>query len=225
MGLELTPEHFTRRYDYASEYVQIMQDLWTKGVSDFKGDFFQMDDCKLSPRPSAHIPIVGAGQSAAGMDFVAKYGDYNFIGAGGDMNETNGAREQVAKVEAAAKVRGRDTGAFLLLMVKAQACTSFSRASMRDRDALSASTGSMLCAAMALASSVAERSLGAVTGPAPHRARCLHQKAARLHWGCRVPRRRPSRWRSSAGADPTFRLQQGPGLDRREAEISIGVLG
>ncbi|MGV2109341.1 pyrimidine utilization protein A [Agrobacterium vitis] len=117
MGLELTPEHFARRYDYASEYVQVMRDLWTKGVSNFKGEFFQMDDCKLSPRPSAHIPVVGAGQSERGMRFVAEYGDYNFIGAGGDMNQTDGARTMVAKVEAAAKQSGRDTGAFLLLMV------------------------------------------------------------------------------------------------------------
>ncbi len=117
MGLELTPEHFSRRYDYASEYVQIMRDLWTTGVSDFKGDFFQMDDCKLSPRPSAHIPVVGAGQSERGMQFVAEYGDYNFIGAGGDMNQTTGARDMVAKVEAAARKSGRDTGAFLLLMI------------------------------------------------------------------------------------------------------------
>ncbi|SLN57131.1 Pyrimidine monooxygenase RutA [Aquimixticola soesokkakensis] len=118
MGLELTPEHFARRYDYASEYVQIMQELWQDGVSNFKGDFFTMDDCKLSPRPAAgRIPIVGAGQSEKGMEFVAKYGDYNFVGAGGDMNETGQSKEMVAKVNAAAEKHGRDTGAFLLLMV------------------------------------------------------------------------------------------------------------
>jgi len=116
MGLELTPEHFARRYDYASEYVHIMQDLWTTGVSNFKGDFFEMDDCKLSPRPSAHIPIVGAGQSARGMQFVAEYGDYNFVVAQG-LNDTTGAREVIGRVEAAGKATGRDTGAFQLLMV------------------------------------------------------------------------------------------------------------
>jgi len=123
MGIELTPEHFARRYDYASEYVQVMQELWTTGVSNFKGDFFQMDDCVLSPRPTGHIPIVGAGQSEAGMEFVAKYGDYNFVGAGGgagqDLNATGTGplKQTVARVEAAAKKTGRDTGAFTLLMV------------------------------------------------------------------------------------------------------------
>jgi pyrimidine oxygenase len=118
MGIELPPEHFARRYDYASEYVQVMQDLWGTGTSNFKGDFFQMDDCKLSPQPTGNrIPIVGAGQSEKGMEFVAKYGDYNFVGAGGDINETTKSREIVAKVTAAAEKHGRDTGAFLLLMV------------------------------------------------------------------------------------------------------------
>ncbi|MFV0244549.1 MAG: LLM class flavin-dependent oxidoreductase [Qingshengfaniella sp.] len=118
MGLELSPEHFARRYDYAAEYVQVMQELWRDGVSNFKGDFFQMDDCKLSPSPTnGKIPIVGAGQSEKGMEFVAKYGDYNFVGAGGDLNETQNSKDMVAKVNAAAEKHGRDTGAFLLLMV------------------------------------------------------------------------------------------------------------
>ena len=116
MGLELTPEHFARRYDYASEYVQIMQELWTTGTSNFKGDFFQYDDCKLSPRPSGHVAIVGAGQSPKGMEFVAKYGDYNFVVAGG-LNETSGCRDVAGRVAAASKEHGRDTGAFQLVMV------------------------------------------------------------------------------------------------------------
>ncbi|MFN4211605.1 MAG: pyrimidine utilization protein A [Devosia sp.] len=116
MGLELTPEHFARRYDYATEYVQIMQDLWTTGVSDHKGDFFQMDDCKLSPRPSAPIQIVGAGQSPKGMEFVAKHGNYNFVVAGG-LNQTDGCRDVAGRVAEAAREHGRDTGAFQLIMV------------------------------------------------------------------------------------------------------------
>jgi len=48
MGLWPGEAHFERRYDYVSEYVQIMRELWSSGRSDFKGDFFQMDDCVLS---------------------------------------------------------------------------------------------------------------------------------------------------------------------------------
>ena len=55
-----------RRYDYCAEYVTIMHELWDTGRSDFKGDFFQMDDCRCLPTPTAKIPIICAAQSDAG---------------------------------------------------------------------------------------------------------------------------------------------------------------
>ena len=116
MGLWPGDGHFARRYDYVSEYVRILQELWTTGRSNFKGEFFEMDDCVLSPLPSAHIPIVGAGQSDRGMRFVAECGDYNFVGAMG-LNDTQGAGAVVARVRAAASATGRNVGALLLLMI------------------------------------------------------------------------------------------------------------
>jgi pyrimidine oxygenase len=116
MGLWPGNEHFARRYDHVSEYVRIMRELWTSGRSDFKGDFFQMDDCLLSPRPSRPIPIVGAGQSDRGMRFVAEYGDFNFVSSPG-LNDTAGPAGVVGRVRAAAAATGREVGALLLLMV------------------------------------------------------------------------------------------------------------
>ena len=49
----------------------ILRELWEKGSSDFKGEYFQMTDCKLSPRPQADMKIVCAGQSPRGMEFGA----------------------------------------------------------------------------------------------------------------------------------------------------------
>ncbi len=72
MGLWPGDEYFARRYDFAAEYVQIMQELWTTGRSDFKGEFFQMDDCRLEPRPQVPIKLISAGQSDAGMKFIAR---------------------------------------------------------------------------------------------------------------------------------------------------------
>lgn len=117
MGMWPGDAYFGHRYDYASEYVQVMQDLWSEGKSDFKGEHFQMDDCQLLPKPSqGKIEIVGAGQSARGMEFVSNYGDYNFITAGGVNKPTKHAPTVEALVEAAAKT-GRDVGAYILCMV------------------------------------------------------------------------------------------------------------
>ena len=55
MGIWPGADHYKRRYDYCTEYVNIMQELWGTGRSDFKGDFFQMDDCRCLPMPTAKI--------------------------------------------------------------------------------------------------------------------------------------------------------------------------
>src|SRR5246500_5982481 len=67
MGLWPGEEHFARRYDYSTEYVTILRELWEKGSSNFKGQYFQMSDCRLSPTPQADMKIVCAGQSPRGM--------------------------------------------------------------------------------------------------------------------------------------------------------------
>ena len=118
MGLWPGEEHFAKRYEYCSEYVTVMKDLWTHGQSDFKGDFFQMDDCRLAPLPSKRIEIVGAAQSDRGMRFVAEHGDYCFCGAGG-LNQPEHVAPVVARLlaAAAAAASGRDVGALILLMI------------------------------------------------------------------------------------------------------------
>lgn len=39
MGIWPGDDYFSRRYDYLTEYVQVLRDLWGSGKSDFKGDF------------------------------------------------------------------------------------------------------------------------------------------------------------------------------------------
>lgn len=39
MGIWHGDDYFSRRYDYLTEYVQVLRDLWGTGKSDFKGDF------------------------------------------------------------------------------------------------------------------------------------------------------------------------------------------
>ena len=72
MGMWPGEEHFQKRYIYSAEYVTVMKQLWETGRSDFKGEYFQMTDCVLSPRPSAPISLVAAGQSGTGMKFARR---------------------------------------------------------------------------------------------------------------------------------------------------------
>src|SRR6201985_3407400 len=105
-----------RRYDYCAEYVTIMCELWETGRSDFKGDFFQMDDCRCLPLPTAKIPIICAPQSDAGTRFAAQYADWNFCGSGG-VNQPSLVAPSVARLVQATAETGRDCGALILQMI------------------------------------------------------------------------------------------------------------
>lgn len=108
--------HFSRRYDYSAEYVTIMKELWETGVSNFKGEFFTMDDCRLLPLPSQSLPIVAAGQSPAGVAFAAEYADFNFAMGVGVNTPTAHASSNARLIEATEKT-GRDVKAYSLFMV------------------------------------------------------------------------------------------------------------
>lgn len=115
MGLWPGDWYYDRRYDYASEYVTVLRELWATGQSDFKGEFFTMNDCRLSPRPQAgRVPIVSAGQSERGMRFCATYGDYQFILGNDDFAATAAHTQQLLHYATRA---GRDVGPYALYFV------------------------------------------------------------------------------------------------------------
>jgi len=116
MGLWPGDDYFGHRYDYASEYVQVMKELWETGSSDFKGEFFRMEDCKLSPAPEGEVEIVAAGQSDRGMEFAAEYTNYSFV-LGSGVNTPAAFAPTCERLIAAAEKTGRDVGAYVLFMV------------------------------------------------------------------------------------------------------------
>jgi pyrimidine oxygenase len=141
MGLWPGDQHFGERYDYSTEYVRVMRELWETGHSDFVGKYFQMEACKLSPRPVAPIKLVAAGQSDRGMEFAAQYCDFNFA-LGEGVNEPTRAAEVPARMLEHARRAGRDAGSYMLYMVIADETDAAAMAKWdlynagADRDAL-----------------------------------------------------------------------------------------
>jgi pyrimidine oxygenase len=141
MGLWPGDEYFGRRYEYLSEYVQILRDLWETGVSDRTSEFFQMDDCRVSPKPQAAMKVICAGQSEAGMAFSAKYADYNFC-FGKGVNTPTAFAPTAAQLIEANKKTGRHVTSFALFMIIADETDDAARAkwelykSGADQDAL-----------------------------------------------------------------------------------------
>jgi pyrimidine oxygenase len=125
-------EHFGNRYARAAEYVTVMKELWSEGVSNFKGEFYEMDDCVLSPRPTdGHIDIVAAGQSPTGIRFAAEHAEYNFI-LGSGVNTPVALSDTVASLVDAAEGTGRDVGALSLFMIIADETDEAARAKWQD---------------------------------------------------------------------------------------------
>ena len=99
---------YAERYKAAAEYVTILRELWETGVSDFKGEYYRMSDCRLGPLPPHAIEIVCAGQSEVGMAFTAQYGDFAFInGEGGaeGLRTVNDRLHAACEARDAASVR------------------------------------------------------------------------------------------------------------------------
>ena len=117
MGLWPGEAHFAKRYDYSTEYVTILRELWEKGTSDFKGQYFQMEDCKLEPRPQADMKIVCAGQSPRGMEFGADLRRLQFHPGKGVNTPTAHAATNDRDDGSGRSKTGRDVGNYVLMMV------------------------------------------------------------------------------------------------------------
>lgn len=114
MGLWPGDDYFSYRYDYSSEYVRVMKELWDSGRCDFKGRYFQLEDCRLGPVPAHHVDIIAAGSSPRGRRFAAEYADYNFTDAPGG---TDGLARANAELAAASATAGRPVRSIVLRQV------------------------------------------------------------------------------------------------------------
>ena len=86
------------------------------GRSDFKGDFFQMDDCRCLPMPIGENPHHLRRASDAGTRYAAQYADYNFCASFG-YNAPTAVAPSVARLVKATEETGRDCGALILTMI------------------------------------------------------------------------------------------------------------
>lgn len=114
MGIWPGDEHFSTRYEHATEFATIVRELWETGHSDFTGDYFRMDDCHLGPTPKHPIEIVCAGQSDRGVQFCAEFGDYQLAIGKVDPDEM---RQWNDRLQKAAATAGRKLGMHALYTV------------------------------------------------------------------------------------------------------------
>ncbi|MBY8821663.1 pyrimidine utilization protein A [Sphingomonas colocasiae] len=116
MGLWPGDEHFRNRYTMLSEYARILRELWKTGRSDFKGDYYQMEDCLVRPLPTGDMKIICAGSSDDGLAFSAQWADYAFC-LGKGVNTPTAFAFNNDRLAAATAKTGRDVKTFVLIMI------------------------------------------------------------------------------------------------------------
>jgi pyrimidine oxygenase len=116
MGMWPGDEHFRNRYQMLDEYAHILRELWETGRSDYKGDYYQMDDCLVRPTPTGEMKIICAGSSDDGLAFSAKWADYAFC-LGKGVNTPTAFAFNNERLAAATAKTGRDVSVFVLVMV------------------------------------------------------------------------------------------------------------
>jgi len=114
MGILADDSYLSYRYEYATEYVEILKRLWATGRVTYKGKFFELTDCLCQPTPSREIPIVCAGQSDRGIQFTAELGNYNFVL--GELETVSNINIRLKKKAAACN---RQVGTYALFTVVA----------------------------------------------------------------------------------------------------------
>ncbi len=116
MGLWPGDEHFRNRYQTLDEYAHILRELWATGHSDFKGRYYQMDDCRVRPVPEGEMKIICAGSSDEGLAFSAKWADYAFC-LGKGVNTPKAFASNNERLAKALEQTGRDVSVFVLVMI------------------------------------------------------------------------------------------------------------
>ncbi|EJT01536.1 MULTISPECIES: LLM class flavin-dependent oxidoreductase [unclassified Rhizobium] len=105
-------EHDTR-YEYATEWMEIVDTLWKKNGVTYDGQFLKVKDAFSEPKPynkeTGRPVLICAGSSGKGLHFTAKFCDFNF----GFMQDMESGAAWVKKVkELAREEYKRELGTF-----------------------------------------------------------------------------------------------------------------
>lgn len=77
------------RYAQATEFVDVLNGLWSKTPFSFAGDHYELDGTIVEPKPSAHPVVFAGGESEAGREAIAGFADA-YVMHGGTLDEVRG---------------------------------------------------------------------------------------------------------------------------------------
>ena len=93
---DLLEQPFERRGRRTDEMIEVLRKLWSGGMVEHHGEFYDFDRLEMSPVPSQPIPIVVGGLSERALRRAATLGDGWFS----DLHTTDELRGYLAKLRA-----------------------------------------------------------------------------------------------------------------------------
>ena len=107
------------RGERCNEMLDLMIKLWTEPVTTHRGKHFNVDACRMDPKPvqSPHIPLIIGGYSAPAMRRAARYGA-GWLGFGTNPEQTGMA---LGGIDAALAAAGRSRDDFEIIVMPAEA--------------------------------------------------------------------------------------------------------
>jgi probable F420-dependent oxidoreductase len=75
--VEILKQDFHDRGRRANEWIEILRELWSEGLSEYHGEYFQFERIMSSPKPiqPGGIPLMIGGHSEAAARRAGRYGD------------------------------------------------------------------------------------------------------------------------------------------------------
>ncbi len=75
--VEVMKQDFHDRGRRANEWIEVLKALWTEGVSEYQGDYFQFEGVISNPKPAqpGGVPLMIGGHSEAAARRAGRYGD------------------------------------------------------------------------------------------------------------------------------------------------------
>lgn len=98
--------NFNDRGKRCDEILRMMKQLWTEPVAEFHGEFYDLNPCRMDPKPvqKPHIPIIVGGHSSAGFRRAAKYGNGWYV----FQMDLEATAQATLKLDAALAKEGRN---------------------------------------------------------------------------------------------------------------------
>jgi dimethylsulfone monooxygenase len=91
------------RYRRSEEFIEVLKDLWTKEETNYRGNFYRLNDAPLKPKPIQAPKVFQGGNSRAAKEMAGRVSDVYFMNG----NSLEKIKEQIEEVKALRLANGK----------------------------------------------------------------------------------------------------------------------